>query len=100
MKVEVSTINGKEFHRHRCPGCNSVHLINVEWPLDNGAKWSFNGDFDNPTFHPSVNISVHFGEEGIPDQRCHYVITNGKIKYESDTTHSLSGQTVDLPEIC
>lgn len=30
---------------------------------------------------------------------CHYFIRGGKIEFCGDSTHNLSGQTVDLPDI-
>lgn len=87
---------------HWCPGCKSGHEINVDRPNSSGAKWSFDGNMERPTFTPSVNIrwgkfagQCDYDEGGI----CHYFITAGRISFCSDSTHSLSGQTVDLPDI-
>ncbi len=78
--------------KHRCPGCNSEHVINVEIPtrVINGKRhsWKFNGDVDKPTFKPSVNIVG----------RCHYYITDGTIAYQDDCQHALKSQTVPLPD--
>lgn len=30
---------------------------------------------------------------------CHSFVTDGRIQFLSDCTHSLAGQTVDLPEM-
>jgi hypothetical protein len=76
---------------HLCPGCKMLHRINVNAPNENtGARWSWNGDVDRPTFHPSVNIS---------NGQCHYFIRDGMIEFCTDTRHSLSGQTVPLPDV-
>lgn len=82
---------------HWCPGCQSGHSIAVEAPLPNGARWSFNGNDGKPSFSPSINISWEFpaGKK----ERCHYFITDGKISYCTDSTHHLSGQTVELPDL-
>lgn len=85
-------------HAHWCPACKAMHDIAVEQPFANGASWSFNGDGDRPTFSPSVNCS--WGP--FPDgriERCHYFVKAGKIQYCGDCTHSLAGQTVDLPDV-
>jgi len=122
MKAKIVAI-GKDFHgiQIKCPGCSqhlvgATHMLPVRWlPNDmqesadvvNRAHWSFNGQFDNPTFHPSLLCT--FGcEEGCgcePDDPdhwtnyvCHSFIENGRIQYLSDCTHSLAGQCVDLPD--
>ena len=71
-------------YRHGCQGCNSNHLINVELPNSNGAKWTFDGNIEKPTFSPSINIVGH----------CHYFITEGNIVFCSDSNHHRAGQTV------
>lgn len=55
---------------------------------DRGWKW--NGDYDNPTVSPSVLLTL--GDL----TRSHLFITDGKIRYLSDCTHDLAGQTVDM----
>lgn len=87
-----------------CPGCNSHHCVN--------NRWSFNGDFNKPTFAPSILARgvvpftsdeydrVLNGEviEPIP-LICHSFVREGKIEYLSDCTHSLAGQTVELEDL-
>ena len=94
-----------------CPGCNSSHNV-VYGP--NGWKW--NGDAERPTFEPSVLVrSGHYipnsppgcwctyakehPNEEIPFKCgiCHSFVTDGKIRFLSDSTHALAGQTVPLP---
>jgi hypothetical protein len=96
-----------------CSGCKEYHTIHVgrtEHPV-----WNFNGNYEKPTFSPSVLIrSGHYvpGYENDcwckyntehPDKpapfkcsRCHSFVTDGKIQYLSDCTHELAGQTVEL----
>ena len=88
---------------HWCPGCEETHYIAVDKPLDNGAKWSFNGDMEKPTFGPSVRISCPC-DDGDPEnwpfpEVCHYFIRDGKIEFCGDSDHKFSGKTVDLPEV-
>lgn len=89
-----------------CPGCKCVHHI------DN--RWKNLGTLDNPTIRPSVQVSVLYDEmarEDLPDwikikanqkrdwmmnQGCHLFITNGRIEYLKDSTHELSGKTIDM----
>lgn len=66
---------------HWCPGCDEAHLI----PL---PRWTWDGNVEAPTVHPSVNYA------GI----CHYVLVNGKLAFQLDCIHALKGQTVVLPD--
>lgn len=102
-------------YRFNCPGCNEEHVVNVYKPREsNGAIWGFNENMDSPTFTPSINIG--WGKEADPNWiepseydpdcvghkwsgRCHSIVTNGKIFFAGDSTHELSGQTVELPDI-
>ena len=94
-----------------CPGCKEIHQPNT--------GWKFNGNFDVPTLAPSVLVrSGHHvdndktscwcahnaeriakGEEpsGFECTVCHSFVRDGRIEFLSDCTHSLAGQTVDLP---
>lgn len=94
-----------------CPGCNELHSPD--------AGWQFTGTFENPTLSPSVFVkSGHFvdgnkdscwcafnaerrekgeSESGFSCGQCHSFIENGKIRFLNDCTHTLAGQTVDLP---
>lgn len=75
---------------HYCPGCEQLHRIPVNKPQSsNGCQWSWNGDVENPSFSPSINIVG----------RCHYFIRNGNIEFCADSKHALSGKTVPLPDI-
>lgn len=68
-----------------CPGCKCSHVFD--------ERWTFNGDYDKPTFSPSM--LVNGGGHGM---RCHSFIQNGKIMFLSDCDHELKSQTVDLPD--
>lgn len=85
------------------------------------TSWRFNGNLDLPTFQPSILVNTTvFTEEGqaeydkwyadgYPPREgrafaskplvCHSYVTDGRIQFLPDSTHSLSGQTVDLPEL-
>lgn len=90
-----------------CPGCDGAHQVNVgDGP---GPRWGFNGDFDKPTFTPSVLVRgvdrltdeeharVMAGEKIEPRPIvCHSFVTGGRIQFLSDCTHALAGQTVHL----
>lgn len=88
-----------------CPGCNSGHEIAVSKKNASGASWSFDGNFRQPTFAPSVNHKVNtpdMGEHYQPhagSSVCHHFIRAGRIEFLGDCTHALRGQTVELPDI-
>ena len=101
-----------------CPGCKDPHYIAVAPARVQGAAWGSNGDYNFPTFTPSVLYkSGHYVGDGKPgdcwcswpDEEkaewgglgcviCHSFVTNGQIQFLSDCTHELAGQTVPLPE--
>lgn len=93
-------------HSHWCPGCGEMHLI--------PDTWTFNGNVDAPTFSPSVKITgkqrvivngewtgewVRDASGNAVDCCCHYILTAGRLQFCGDSTHALSGQTVDLPTL-
>lgn len=68
-----------------CPGCKRGHTVN--------RLWGYNENPEKPTF------SAHSIGIGNPsdDDYCHSYITDGMIKFQSDSKHYLSGKTVELP---
>lgn len=104
--------------RFGCPGCATIRngvgswvVLTVSWTPEGYVRsqhinerhcWGFNGDLDNPTFTPSVlQRWSQWQGEGVPPKEhvCHSYVRNGRIEFLGDSTHSLAGQTVDLPEI-
>ena len=62
-------------------------------PFD--ERWTFNGDYDKPTFRPSMLLYA----EGFPGmKRSHFFVTDGKIEYLADSDHEYAGKTIDIPE--
>ena len=100
--------NTREGFLHYCPGCDGVHEISIRRRPDNtGIVWDFNGDVNRPTFSPSVKVTYN-GRDADADRGdgyrapaacCHYFLRGGVIEFCSDSTHSLAGQTVPLPEL-
>jgi hypothetical protein len=82
-----------------CPGCGYLHCLNIR-PSESRPSWEFNGDYDKPTFQPSILMKTYKyeGEEKI-DICCHSFVTDGKIQFLSDCTHELAGQTIELPDL-
>jgi len=87
----------EENHRHfyfYCPGCKRLHCYNVNHKNSNGALWSFNGDFEVPSFSPSLRYL------GYPTGTlCHLFLTNSTLVYCSDNPHDHNGKTIPLPVI-
>ncbi|WP_425962728.1 DUF6527 family protein [Rhizobium nepotum] len=92
-----------------CPGCDGAHQVGVgDGP---GPRWGYNGNPDAPTFTPSVLVrgtapltdeEINTVMAGVAVQTattvCHSFVTDGRIQFLSDCTHTLAGQTVDLPD--
>lgn len=90
MKKVAKTSDGQFIFY--CPGCKHSHFFQME---PKKPAWTWNGDYNNPTVSPSINVSS--GNEAGPT-RCHFYIRDGKIEYLSDCTHDLAGQTVEMEE--
>jgi hypothetical protein len=85
-------LEGDGYWRMRDPG-GSVHgelLI----PMD--GRWKFNGDFENPTFTPSMK-ETWSDPEGKQHVN-HFIVTAGSVAFCGDCTHSLAGKTLPLLE--
>jgi hypothetical protein len=85
-----------------CPACRdadrgSAHLFHVQMG-DGSPGWAFNGDFERPTFSPSMLARARYGEEQALHV-CHSFVRDGRIQYLADCTHAMAGQTIDLPDI-
>lgn len=100
-----------------CPGCKEAHLVNVGKGSP-GAHWSFDGNYDAPTFAPSVDVrSGHYARWHKSDeecwctynakhpedanfhcQHCHTFVRGGMIQFLDDCSHALAGQTVPMPD--
>jgi hypothetical protein len=84
--LDLKRPNG-EFGAHAiyCKGCDNYHAF------DSG--WTFNGDYEKPTFSPSMLVN-----QSHPERRCHSFVTDGKIQYLSDCFHQYAGQTLELED--
>ncbi len=120
MKAKIVSDRDGRFYgiQFNCPGCALLHgasganILPVRWLPEGQVQsphtagkdsWTFNGDFDRPVFSPSVLSTCEWGEDERKDV-CHsWVGCNGaqpgQIKFLSDCTHALAGQTVDLPDL-
>lgn len=77
-----------------CPGCECDHGV---WTTNNsGPVWTYNNDIDKPTFRPSLLVTAPYA--GV-NHICHTFITDGKIEYLNDCTHSFAGKTVEMEDV-
>ncbi len=77
----------------RCKNCGWHEFPKAGRP---GASWTFNGNFERPTFSPSMNecLNPKDSKDYRPDcdtRRCHFIVTDGQISYCGDCTHGLRG---------
>lgn len=90
-------------YAHWCPACEEMHAFAVEKPFSNGAKWTWDGNVNAPTFSPSMNIRIgpYPADDDQPGRIdvCHYFLRAGVIDYLGDCTHALKGQKVPLPDL-
>lgn len=75
-----------------CPACEEMH------PLPYKQGWTWDGNLETPTFTPSFKHDWYWGEER-KHLICHYIMTAGKVSYCSDCTHSMAGQTIEMPDL-
>ena len=118
----LRTMQGGHLGFH-CPGCDEMHVIAVG--EGSGPRWGFNGDYERPTFTPSVLVrgvrSPSGGEEMTLEEEaeydeiakggtaavfasrfgsvCHSFVTDGQIQFLGDCSHALAGQTVSLKPV-
>lgn len=71
-----------------CPGCKCYHSFDV-------GRWKFNGNFERPTFSPSLLITM----PNDPNYRCHLFVKDGKIEYCSDSKHEFAGKTIEMQSV-
>lgn len=94
----IHSIKGVVGYRFWCPGCQCTHQFDTVNTRGEGQHlWKFNGNFERPTFTPSLRY-LNTDEKGniIPGSRCHLILTDGIIGFKDDCLHSLREQKVPL----
>lgn len=87
----------------QCPGCRMLHaftLSNDDGTVPAGPAWEWDGNLEAPTFSPSL-LCVDgplYGEDREPlgTGICHSFVRDGRWEFLTDSSHHLSGQTVDM----
>ena len=80
-----------------CPACGFEHSFNVD--LDghgkhSGPVWTFNVNYESPTFSPSMGANLRGYEKHHPV--CHSFLRNGVWQFLNDSTHELAGQNIPM----
>lgn len=77
-------------YRIYCEACQSDHSLN--------NTWSFNNDFDKPTFSPSILVTwtLYDSEDVSVKKICHSFVVDGVWQYLSDCTHDKASMHVPL----
>lgn len=81
-----------------CPACDFEHSFRVDlvghgkW--ENGNFWSFDGNYEKPTFSPSMLSNPGGLEDFHPI--CHSFLENGIWRYLGDCTHDMANQEVPM----
>lgn len=82
-----------------CPACRCTHGVSTRGP---GPVWTFNGDYERPTFAPSLKMEIVAPKTAMEPEKllscCHLVVTCGRISYEGDCTHGMAGRVIDMEE--
>ena len=91
-------------YAHWCPACEELHAFATDNALRNGARWTWDGNIEAPTFRPSMHIKTNPPDD--PDYQpdagssvCHYNLVAGTIEFCGDCTHAMVGQRVPLPDL-
>ena len=92
-----------------CPGCERAHVIRIGAKPDQG--WTFDGNIDAPAFAPSIKVTYrhpkgHSNENPAPigyageyvEDICHSFVRKGMVEFCGDSTHTLAGKIVPLPD--
>ena len=79
-----------------CPGCaefnkHGLHMLPVNSP-NHHVSWEFNGDLILPTLTPSI---LTRSWQGV----CHSFLTDGVFHFLDDSTHSLAGKYIPIPDL-
>ena len=99
MKIERAGDNTWKFW---CPGCDSAHVVSDAWQVDTETATIVPSVLVHSTKHlidPELNGAALTAPANITTSpQCHSFITAGQIQFLGDSTHELSGQTVELPD--
>src|SRR5260370_35313177 len=82
ITLRDGTLRGYRFY---CPACRELHPLYVAGPP---PLWSFDGNFESPSFGPSLRM---IGGNGF-----HLFLQQGQILYRPDSHPARAGKTVPM----
>lgn len=87
MKLKHRKSSEGDIYTFWCVGCAETHSFVVP-PKDSPVKgWEFNGDFDKPTFSPSLLY-----------RKCHLFLRDGIVEFLSDCRHRYAGRKIPIED--
>lgn len=106
MKSMIRNIDDHGVHYQAlmfvCPGCalawinggrsSGLHMLPVNSPQKD-PSWDWDGNLEKPTLSPSILTGKG------TDRICHSFLRAGVFEFLTDSTHSLSGQSVPIPDL-
>jgi hypothetical protein len=95
----ITGTSGDQLITFYCPGCGSPHKVRISPPSGGSGRpaWDWNGSLDAPTFRPSILSRIDYTDPDRPASICHSYVTDGQIRFLTDCTHSMAGQTQPIP---
>lgn len=83
-----------------CPGCKEaggtgLHMLPVNTDQKQPA-WDWDGNFEKPTLSPSILTKSGPVEN---TSTCHCFLRAGVFEFLTDSTHSLAGKHVPIPDL-
>ena len=79
-----------------CPACGFEHSFRVDLVVHDkwDDAWSFNGDYERPTFSPSMLSNK--GRVDAHKPLCHSFLRDGVWQFLGDCTHAMAWQNVPM----
>lgn len=106
MKSMLRTVNDKgliyDCLAFVCPGCaekreekfinSGLHILPVNTEIKS-PSWSWDGNLERPTLNPSILTGKN------TPYICHSFLRDGIFIFLEDSTHSLAGKQVPIPDL-
>lgn len=103
MKSMLRTVNDHGLRYEAlmfvCPGCSvdetrstGLHMLPVN-SKEKSPSWDFDGNLEAPTLSPSILTGRN------SKNVCHSFLKAGVFRFLNDSTHSLAGQKVPIPDL-
>lgn len=103
MKAMLRSVNAKGIIYPTlmfvCPGCAEHHTGLHSLPVNTDKKspaWIWNENLEAPTLTPSILTKSDYADG---PKVCHSFLTDGVFNFLTDSTHSLAGKEVPIPDL-